>query len=165
ELDGDFTPLVRGGHGVLDFELGVEDPAVVELVTEVEDRAQDVHLAAEIRGLAVLAFAVEVLVEELAVPADRNALLSVDLRRRGTDAVPDVLAPGRGRRRFGQLKLLDLAGEDLDLALDLLQPLGIRAGRRPRGGELGPRFGEELLEPLDALLERLARLLGPGRDG
>ncbi len=160
ELDFELTSLVRGGHGVLGFELGVEDPAVVELVPEIENRPQQIHLAPGVRWLAVLPLAAEILVEKLAIAADRDALLAVDLGGRGADTVAKLLAFRRGRRRLAQLQLLDLPGEDFDLALDLGETLRVRR-RGLRSLELRAGLSEELLEPLDPPLESLTRFVRP----
>src|SRR5205823_3496712 len=97
--------------------------------------------AAQPRGPAVLAAACEVLIEELSVPADRDPLLPVDFRRGRPDAVARVPSLGGCGRRLAELPLLDLPGEDLDLAFDLAKALRIRAGRGLRRRELGPRLG------------------------
>src|SRR5262249_27602286 len=117
------------------------------------------------RRLAVLPLLVEVLIEELAVASDRDALPAVHLRGGGADAVWQVLAFGRSGGRLRELQLLDLAGEDFDLALDLRAPR--RIGRRGAGLlELRARLGQELLESFDSLFESLLRLIrARGRGG
>ena len=78
ELDRHRT-AVRG-RGVLVLDLRVEDPAVRELVTEVENRPQKIEAVGLVSGQTVLALVVEELEQGLAVPAyGYPLLLCVDL--------------------------------------------------------------------------------------
>ncbi len=129
ELDRDLAPLA--GRGVLVLDLGVQDERLVELPPEVDDGSQVVPLVRLPRGGAVLAGRVEVLVERLAVAADREAGgLPVDLRGGGAEAPLSGRAGGRsGIGGVAELSGLQLAGQDLDPARELL----VRRGRRGLG--------------------------------
>ena len=81
ELHRDLAAGVFARQRVLVLDLGVEEPLVVELVAEVRDGAQEVDPVVPVRRGAVLPRVVEVLVEHLAVAADRDAPAHpVDLR-------------------------------------------------------------------------------------
>jgi hypothetical protein len=130
---------------VLELDLRVEQEAVVELVAEVDDAAQEVELVgAPFRGL----------VEHLAVAADRQPVAgAVDLRGRRPEAVLALVGP---HRRLAQLDLLQLAGDHVDPALELVQAIGV-------GGGFGllallahlPHLGAQGLELLAELLHLL----------
>jgi hypothetical protein len=107
--------------GVLVLDLRVEQPVVVELVAEVEDRPQQVErIAAAGRG-AIVPLVLHILVDQLAVAADRQPpLRAVDLGRRRPEAVGAGVGLGG---RLADPELLDLLGEHLELALQLGEPV------------------------------------------
>src|SRR5207302_1922364 len=108
--------VLVGEAGVLELDLGVQHPAIGELVPDV------LHIAEQAPGVVVLSGDLvldEAIDEELAVPADREtALLEVDLGGGRAEAVD--AAQGLS---LGDDELLaqprDLLGEDVDLAGEL----------------------------------------------
>ncbi len=141
---------------MLVLDLGVEDEVVVELVAEVEDGAGEVDRVREAGRRSVLFRRSEALIEDLAVPADRDAFPGVDACRCRPEAEVRRGLFGRGNRsRTGgaaaapgtveagdspMRRALDFLREDVDLPLEILQALlaillGLRGGFVGKGGE------------------------------
>ncbi len=141
ELDRHLAALPFARLGVLPLDLRVEQPVVVPLVAEVEDRAQEVELVLPAGVDAVVALRGEALVEHLAVAADRQPLLDgVDLGRRRTEAGGAAARRGSCRRALAEPHLLELGGQDIDPPRKLgdvapAPPSACAAPRRP----LAPR--------------------------
>ena len=98
------------GRGVLELDLRVEDPVLIKLVADVEDRPQEVGLVR----------AVGVLVEDrLAVASDREALVDAeDAARSGGEAqaAREVLV---GDGNLAELQALELLGQGVDASAEL----------------------------------------------
>jgi hypothetical protein len=162
ELRGDFALLLVpfAGGGVLHLQLGVEEDAVAELVADVEDVAHQVDAVRRARRLIVLPAVGRVVVDGLAVAADRDPVrLGVDLGGRRPEA-------GHGLARLGLRgsagpRLLDLGGQEVDPPLQLGQPLVGAAGRLETG-----HLGLQRLDLLaQILVRRLVRAQGPSGAG
>ena len=150
ELDGGAAGLRC--RGVLELDLRVEHPPVVELVADVDDGAQEVDRVAEAGRFAALALAGVALEHHLAVAADRQAFLhAVDLRGGDAHAVEAFIGFGGVGRRGAEVELLDFLGEDLDLLFQFGHSLG---------GRLGGEFGDRPAQGLDLLLQRRDALIG-----
>ena len=108
KLQRDRSAAAAGG-GMLDFDLRVEDPLVIELVADIEDRALGVGL---VRAAAAL------LEQELAVATDRQALGDVvDL---GSALANAALCLAQGRHQATEVDAFEVARERANLLLQLL---------------------------------------------
>ncbi len=128
ELERHRSGLVGGA--VLELDLGVEEESVAELVTHVDDRPQRVDLVGPTGRFTVLALVGEVLVQRLAVAADRDASPdAVDLRRRRTQT--EAAAVGARHHLLAQPQLLDLPSERFDLPAQHRQLRAVSARHLP----------------------------------
>ena len=139
---------------MLELDLRVEHPPLVELVADVDDRPQEVEHVSEAGRLAALAFARVALEDHLTVAADRQAFLhAVDLRGGDAQAVETLRILGAFRRRLAERQLLDLFGQDLDPSFQFGDAIVPALGGQLRDGLA--QFGYLLFQCVEAVLRWL----------
>ncbi len=131
ELDRHLAALP--GRAVLELDLRVEEPAVVPAIAEVEHGPEPVELVGPSGEDIAVGLRIGVLVEHLAVAADRDPLLgAVDLGGRRAES---VVALVRRRRRLAQPLALELGREDIDAPGELGEGIGERFRRQVLRGQ------------------------------